>query len=253
MRWPGFRRVRNQVCKRVQRHLEELSCVDASQYRDYLDAHPEEWPVLDALCRVTVTRFYRDKQVFAMLMDEVLPALARAALERHAERLHVWCVGCASGEEPYTIAIAWQLELAERFPDLAMVILATDADAGLLERAAQACYGWSAVRNLPAAWREAAFVAQEDSFCLKSAFKTAVHFQQQDVRRSLPQGCYDLICCRNLAFTYFEPALQIHVAGALYERLLQGGVLLLGVREKLPDAGLRFRAISERLALYRRS
>jgi chemotaxis protein methyltransferase CheR len=252
MRWPGFRRVRSQVCKRIQRRMDDLSCPDAAQYRTFLQAHPEEWPVLDALCRVTVTRFYRDTQVFALLVRDVLPDLARAALQRHVECLRVWCVGCASGEEPYTLSIAWQLELAARFPQLACEILATDADAELLTRAAQACYGWSAVRNLPPDWRAAAFETDDSRFCLKPAFKTAVHFLQQDVRTAAPPGDFALICCRNLAFTYFETELQVQVAETLYDRLVPGGVLLLGVREQLPEAGPRFQPLSERLALFRR-
>ena len=252
MRWPGFRRVRNQVCKRIQRRLNELSCTDARQYRHYLETHTEEWPILDVLCRVTVTRFYRDRQVFAVLLDKVLPELAGAALQRHADCLRIWCAGCASGEEPYTLAIAWQLELAARFPMLSLDILATDADGDLLTRAARACYGWSAVRNLPPSWRAVAFVVRDERFCLLPVFRRAVRFQQQDVRCDAPQGGFDLICCRNLAFTYFDTAQQIQVVERLHERLLPGGILLLGVRERPPVVGPAFEILSERLALFRR-
>jgi chemotaxis protein methyltransferase CheR len=252
MRWPGFRRVRNQVCKRIQRRMNELSCEDAGRYRVYLESHAGEWPILDALCRVTVTRFYRDRQAFAILLDEVLPELAGAALRRHADCLRIWCTGCASGEEPYTLAIAWQQELAARFPALSLDILATDADGELLRRADRACYAWSAVRSLPADWRAAAFAVRDERFCLLPAFRTAVRFEQQDVRYDTPPGGFDLICCRNLAFTYFDTALQIQVAERLNERLLPGGILLLGVRERPPVAGPAFEILSERLALFRR-
>ena len=251
MRWPGFRRVRNQVCKRIRRRMNELSCTDAGQYRGYLETHAGEWPILDALCRVTVTRFYRDRQVYAVLRDKVLPELAGAALRRNAGCLRIWCAGCASGEEPYTLAIAWQLELAARFRTLPLDILATDADGDLLRRASRACYGWSAVRNLPSGWRTAAFDMRDERFCLLPAFRTAVRFEQQDVRYDTPPGGFDLICCRNLAFTYFDTALQIQVAERLNERLLPGGILLLGVRERPPVAGPAFEILSERLALFR--
>lgn len=252
MRWPGFRRVRGQVCKRIQRRLDQLSCPDLEQYRVYLRAHPREWEVLDGLSRVTVTRFYRDKQVFNLLVEHTLPELARTAQGHHAERLQLWCAGCASGEEPYTLSIAWQLSLAARFPALAIHILGTDADAGLLARADRACYGWSAVKNLPTAWREAAFDRHRDDFCLKPAYRGAVQFLQQDLRIASPSCRFDLICCRNLAFTYFDSLLQQRVAELLHARLRQGGVLLLGVHERLPEATQGFEILSERLALFRR-
>lgn len=148
MRWPGFCRVRTQVCKRIRRRMTELSCPNVGAYRLYLEAHPEEWANLDAMCRITVTRFYRDRPVFQVLMQEVFPDLARAALARGAQSLRFWSAGCGSGEEPYTLSIGWQLELAERFPGLTLDILATDADSGLLTRASEAFYPWSAVSSV---------------------------------------------------------------------------------------------------------
>jgi chemotaxis protein methyltransferase CheR len=252
LRWPGFRRVRNQACKRIQRRMTALSCPDVAAYRLYLDEHPEEWTRLDAYCRITVTRFYRDKRVFQTLMEDVLPELARAALARSAPALRVWCAGCGSGEEPYTLAIGWQLQLAERFPDLALDILATDADDGLLSRASEACYTWSAVRNLPSAWRSEAFQVRDGRYCLSPAFRTAVRFRCHDLRTPLHEGGFDLICCRNLAFTYFEHDLQLRAAQALHDRLLLGGVLVLGVHERLPEGGPDFLVVSNRLGLYRK-
>jgi chemotaxis protein methyltransferase CheR len=252
LRWPGFRRVRKQACKRIQRRMTALSCPDVAAYRLYLDEHPEEWASLDAFCRITVTRFYRDRRVFQTLMDDVLPELARAALARSARTLRVWCAGCGSGEEPYTLAIGWQLQLARRFPGLVLDILATDADDDLLSRASEACYAWSAVRNLPPDWFARAFRLHDERYCLKPEFRTAVRFRSHDLRTPLDEGGFDLICCRNLAFTYFEHDLQLQAAQAFHERLLPGGVLVLGVHERLPEGGPGFSGISERLALYRK-
>src|SRR5438477_9810042 len=107
MRWDGFRKVRRQVCRRIERRSRELGLTDLAAYRDYLERRPDEWARLDALCRVTISRFYRDRETFAALEQEVLPALARGGAE-----IEVWSAGCASGEEPYTLALLWKLELA---------------------------------------------------------------------------------------------------------------------------------------------
>ena len=76
MRWDGFRKVRRQVRKRLARRLRELGLADTEAYRDYLRRHAEEWHYLDTLCRITISRFYRDKGVYAALSEQVLPTLA---------------------------------------------------------------------------------------------------------------------------------------------------------------------------------
>ena len=79
MRWPGFRKVRRQVCKRIDRRLRELGLPDLAAYRIRLGQDSTEWKFLDGACRITISRFYRDRGVFDALGANVLPALARAA------------------------------------------------------------------------------------------------------------------------------------------------------------------------------
>ncbi|MGD8595209.1 MAG: chemotaxis protein CheR, partial [Gammaproteobacteria bacterium] len=73
MRWPGFRKVRAQVCKRIDRRLRQLAIEDIHTYKTYLHEHKLEWRVLDELCRITISRFYRDKAMFGFLTEHVLP------------------------------------------------------------------------------------------------------------------------------------------------------------------------------------
>ncbi len=79
MRWGGFRKVRRQVCRRIRRRMEELNLPDIEAYRRRLSTHPDEWRVLDDLCRVSISRIYRDRRLFEFLSAEGLPALAAAA------------------------------------------------------------------------------------------------------------------------------------------------------------------------------
>ena len=162
MRWQGFRKVRRQVCKRIQRRLDELELGTERDYRAYLQAHPEEWQMLDRLCRVTISRFYRDKQVFAFLARAVLPELARGSLARGERTVTLWSAGCGSGEEPYTLALLWELALKSSFPELEVRILATDSDPNMIRRAQEARYSASSLQDLPTAWRGVAFVEVGD-------------------------------------------------------------------------------------------
>lgn len=99
MRWSRFRRVRNQVCKRLTRRLQELDLRSLDEYRAHLDAHAAEWDVLDGLCRITISRFYPDRGVFDTIQDPILPGMAHAALLRDDPVVHCWSAGCASATQ----------------------------------------------------------------------------------------------------------------------------------------------------------
>ncbi len=234
-RWAGFRRVRRHVCKRLDRRLRELGLNAVNDYRSFLGAHPEEWHSLDALSRITISRFYRDKGIFDALRDRVLPELAALAA-RQGQPLRCWSAGCAGGEEPYTVSILWGLELAPRFPGTTVEILATDADPEVLVRAKKGCYRRSSLNELPSGWLERAFRSDQDGgYCVRDIFLQPVMFLRQDLRREMPEGPFHLVLCRNLAFTYFDPASQRQVAEKLAGRLRHGGALVLGIHETLPQ------------------
>jgi chemotaxis protein methyltransferase CheR len=233
LHWPGFRRVRRQVCKRIERRAKTLGLGDAAAYRRYLEAHALEWDELKSLCTVSISRFYRDRAVFDCLAARVLPALARAALERRAARLECWSAGCASGEEPYTVAIMCQSILEMQFR-----VLGTDLDAALLARAQAGCYGASSLKELPAAWRSRAFQRRAKLFCLGANYRRGVEFERRDLLAEPPQREFDLVLCRNLAFTYFAPDPARAALERIAARLRPGGALVIGVHERLPpDAG----------------
>jgi chemotaxis protein methyltransferase CheR len=252
LRWPGFRKVRRQVCRRIAARLGELRLADAAAYRSHLQSNAGEWQALAALCTVSISRFYRDREVFDCLGAAVLPALAVAARERGAERLECWSAGCASGEEPYTLAIQWRLSV--HFPGLSLRILGTDVDARLLERAGAACYPASSLKALPPAWREQAFQTSGRQFCLRDEYKGAVELERQDLGAELPRRQFDLILCRNLAFTYFDAERARIALEGIADRLRPGGALVVGVHECLPQPAAGFepwpgcRAISRRRA-----
>ncbi len=235
LRWPGYRQVRKQVCKRIAARLKVLGLPDLIAYRAYLEHTVPEWGVLENLCHITISRFYRDRRVFEVLEREVLPALAEAARQRDEQRLACWSAGCASGEEPYTLRLLWELRLAARFPELGLSILATDADPQVIKRALVGCYRGSSLKELPAGWWEAAFVRCGDTYCLKPEYRCQVEFQLADIRSQMPSGPFHLILCRNLAFTYFEASTQKEVVEHLAERLYPGGALIMGAKEKLPQ------------------
>lgn len=237
MRWPGFRKVRRQVCKRVNRRLGELNLDGVAAYEEYLLGHGEEWAIVDRMCRITISSFYRDQGVFGCLAEEVLPTLLDQVMARGGKRLRCWSVGCASGEEPYTLAMLWELQLKEcRECDLQIV--ASDSDPAMLSRAKAACYTPGSLKELPAALLDPGFQGQGKHYCLRPEIAARVDFVCQDIREGALPGPFDLILCRNLAFTYFAEELQGRVLSSLHRCLAPGGALVIGCHETLPTNAL---------------
>jgi chemotaxis protein methyltransferase CheR len=247
LRWAGYRKVRGQVCKRLGRRLAELGLADLAAYEDFLEGHPSEWARLDGMCRVTISRFYRDRGVFDFLGEVVLPELARAAGERE---LRCWSAGCASGEEPYTLALV--RHFAAGRPGASFSVVATDSDPHLLERAEAAVYEPSSLKDLPESWKRECFEPARDGFRLRDSFRAPVDFRRCDVRDEMPDGPFDLILCRNLVFTYFEDTLQREVLSRMTDRLIRGGALVVGIHESLPAGEHRLGAWNDRAGVYRR-
>lgn len=251
--WSGLRRVRRQVSRRVGRRAAELGLADLAAYRAYLEAHPEEWTRLDAFCRIPISRFWRNAPVFEALAGEVLPALAADAQAHGRARMRAWSAGCASGEEPYSLSLLWAFRLAPGFPALRFEVVATDADAALLARAQAGCYRSGSLKELPEAWRKAAFAVRDGLWCLKPEYKTGVEFVVQDVRRAAPVGPFDLILCRNLAFTYFDAEGQRQALRRLLAALRAGGALVIGGKERLPEGAFPVTPWRPELRIYRKS
>lgn len=254
LRWSGYRKVRQRVCRRLRRRLVELGLADLGAYQRYLLEQEEEWGRLREICRIVISRFFRDQGLFDTLATTVLPELAASVKTCHTSTLRCWSIGCASGEEPYSLALLWQLHgaLAGLRGSMKLEILGTDIDPALLDRARRGCYPGSSLRELPRAWKRAGFTRRGDLFCLKEQFQSSVGFAIHDILRDqLPPTPFHLVFCRNLAFTYFDAAGQLLVQEKLARALVKGGILALGSHEGLQADG-NFVPWQEPLRIFRR-
>jgi chemotaxis protein methyltransferase CheR len=251
--------VQGQVESRLTARLRELGLRNLDAYRDCLQEHPDEWERLDAMCRITVSRFYRDPEVFDALCDTVLPVVAEKHLTERSGPVRAWSVGAASGEEPYTLRILWRHALRDRFDGRTLYVTASEAQAHMLERARRGCYQRGTLKDLPDAWVDQAFAydpARDDGthaepYCLRPLYRRHVTWRQEDVRTSMPDGPFSLVCCRNLVFTYFDAALQRRLLRAVLARLRPDGLLVLGTGESLPEGPWPLDRHDRDLPLYR--
>jgi chemotaxis protein methyltransferase CheR len=189
--------------------------------------------VLDGLTHITISRFFRDKSIFEALERRILPDIAaRAEAEKRQARF--WSAGCASGEEPYTLKILWDLAVAPAFPSVECSVVATDVDETILKRARKGCYSKGSLREMPEALLRQGFEQSGGLFCVRQHHHEGVSFLLQDLRSEAPDGRFDLILCRNVAFTYFQPPLQAEALDRIIGRLASPGYLVIGAGETLP-------------------
>ncbi|MDH5739847.1 MAG: hypothetical protein OEY77_05930 [Nitrospira sp.] len=253
LRWLGYRKVRRQVYKRISAHLQSLGLHSLDDYRSYLDTHPDEWEILDSSCWIPISRFYRDKSVFQFLEQEVLPSLARQVLAEGEIVLRCWSIGCAGGEEPYSLSLLWKLALEARFPTIRLAILATDIDDQAIARARRACYTPSSLKDLPESWRMKGFDRIAEGSSIKPEFREPVTFLKQDIRQAVPEETFQLILCRYLVFTYFDGPLQGNTLHDLVERMHVGGTIVIGKNERLPGGEFGLIPWSQKEGVYRRA
>jgi chemotaxis protein methyltransferase CheR len=252
MKWQGFRKVRRQVCKRVNRRIHQLQLPDVNAYEAYLRTYSSEWDVLDNFCRISISRFLRDKGVFECLGSQIFSALGQMTSACENKTIQCWSAGCASGEEAYTLALIWQFVLAPEYPGIDIHITATDTDQNLLERAERACYPASSIKELPDRWVARAFDWTGIRHCLHPNFREKVKFSLQDIRHAAPEGFFHMILCRNMAFTYFDTSLQQEILERIRDKLVGGGALVIGMHEVLPVQALDFVPWFPHLKIYRK-
>ena len=228
---------RRGVRRRVTRRMESLGIHDYLAYLRFLRGAPSERDALRSVLTVTISRFYRNRVAWETLSREVLLPLAG-----RKRPVRAWSAGCASGEEAYSLGIAWE-ELPGRKPPIS--VLASEVDSACLRRAAEGVYSESSIREVPRQVAERYFRKENGRFRLSAKVILSVELRRHDLLREEPPGRFDIVLCRNAAFTYFHPPRRIEVARRIAACLPTGGVLMLGRTEKLPaEAGAWFSPLS---------
>ena len=208
----------------------------------------------DLFCALTInlTRFFRDATTYAALRDEVLQPLVQERNGQGRRQFQAWSAGCASGEEPYSLAILLHQLLGRQSADWQIRILGTDLDRRMLERARSGIFGPFSFRGTQWPDLDRFFVAAEGGHAVVPEVMRWVRFRRHDLIREKPPGRFDLILCRNVLI-YFGRPQQVRLCTAFQQALKAGGVLVLGKTEILPRevAGL-FETVNLREHIYRK-
>lgn len=249
LNWRKYRR--RSARRHVEERLRELGLEDYSQYLERLRRDPEEAGRLPERMRVTVSRFFREKECWGELAEKVLPQLLKDRSQGTA--LRVWSIGCCNGEEPYSLAILLLSSFAAHVNSNTFEILATDIDEEVLARAHEGCYENGSLREVPTGFLGRFFILKDHWHCVVGPARSMVRFERQNfMEDSLPPQEFDLVLCRYLAFTYYRGDRQYRAAQRLWSAIRPGGALMIGRKEELglreeeffehwPGAGVTFR------------
>lgn len=214
--------------------MEQLGLHEFGLYLRHLRADPEEREFLRPLLTVTISRFYRNRRAFEALAQRVLPLLAA-----RSETVRAWSAGCASGEEPYTLRMVWEELLP---PGARLTVTATDIDDASLSRARAGLYEASSLREVPPEVAARRFRPEGDRFRISEGIRGGVSFLRHDLQHDDPPGTFDLVLCRNAAFTYFDRPARLRAAERIASALSPGGFLMIGRTETLPPGSERWLA-----------
>ncbi|MBX6324217.1 MAG: protein-glutamate O-methyltransferase CheR, partial [Rhodospirillaceae bacterium] len=223
------------LAERAEHRRAALGCSASEYVRRLLD--PRDDRELAALIdEITVgeTYFFRYPSQFDALRQAVIPAcVARRAGER---RLRLWSAGCASGAEPYSLAILLRLDLAGLLAGWEVSILATDINRRALDQARVGVFSKWELRTVGAELRRRCFVPAGTQWRIRPEFRAGLRFERQNLAAEIEAfalrhaGDFDVILCRNVMI-YFGAEVMRRVIRGLAECLAPGGWLLVGHAE----------------------
>lgn len=233
------------VQKRVSHRIRELRIDSFEKYYYYLVYHQNRDSELEYLLDLITTHetyFFREERQLLAFEQEILPQILS---EKQASRtLRIWSAGCATGEEPYSIAILCTEKEELRSWDVD--IFASDLSQRVIQSARKGIYPESSFRSTPESFKERYFVQVDDHhYRIQDHLRQMVTFGKLNLLDEQKAGLFgelDVIFCRNVII-YFDNEAKKKVIENLYRRLRKNGFLLLGHSESLLSLSTKFRLV----------
>jgi two-component system CheB/CheR fusion protein len=238
----------NTIVRRINRRivLNKLATLDA--YAQFLWNNTRELDALYSDVLINVTSFFRNPEAFDVLKRAVFPKLVQ---EKRDEPVRFWVLGCSTGQEPYSLAMAFT-EFCDRIPRAPKLqIFATDLNEALLDKGRAALYPKSMMQDVSPERLRRFFVEQEGGYRIIKPLRDAVVFARQNLLNDPPFSRMDLISCRNLLI-YIEAGLQRKVMPTFHYALRPKGFLFLGASESIGPFADLFETVDKKYRIYSR-
>jgi two-component system, chemotaxis family, CheB/CheR fusion protein len=221
---------RSTIQRRIAKRMATVQTERYDDYLDYLELHGDEFAELFNTLLINTTGFFRDPPTWEYLASDVAPQLLAA--RQNDAPIRVWCAGCASGEESYTVAMVLARVMGDaRFRDR-VKIYATDVDEEALDLARHGAYLPRQIEDVPAEALERFFERSDQRYVFRKDLRRCVIFGRNDLVQDAPISRIDLLVCRN-TLMYFTAETQSQVLRRFHFALDDDGYLLLGKSEML--------------------
>lgn len=237
------------VTRRIERRMGLCNVSTLGAFADLLRSDPPELDNLYQDMLIGVTKFFRDPACFEYFEQEIAPSILRNADPDAGVR--VWCPGCATGEEPFSIAMVLheQARLLKRPLDIK--IFASDVHPDSLRTGSVSTYSEAAVQHVSKERLGTHFEVVGNDYRIRKHIRQLVVFAPHNLLQEPPFTSLDLVSCRNLLI-YFDHAAQNRALTLFHFGLRQNGVLFLGPSETVGELNNEFRVIHDRFRFYRK-
>jgi two-component system CheB/CheR fusion protein len=239
------------VKRRIERRMGVHGFNTLALYERFVRENPQELDLLFKELLIGVTSFFRDPPVWQELADRVLPDLL--ARRTAGVGLRAWVVGCSTGEEAYSLAMAFrEVADAQSTPDAwKLQIFATDLSADAIAVARRGHFPATIAADVTPGRLGRFFHTEGDGYLIHKEIREMILFAQQDVILDPPFTRLDILSCRNLMI-YFNAALQQRLLPLFHYVMRPGGVLVLGGSETVGRSASLFSPLDQKLRLYLR-
>jgi two-component system CheB/CheR fusion protein len=235
------------VMRRVTRRMQVVRCGSLGEYAQYLITNPEEAHELFGDLLISVTQFFRDPGAYEVLAEKAIRPMLD---EPPAEGIRAWVVGCATGEEAYSLAMLVMEEAERRRTAVPIQIFATDLDEGALGTGRQGRYPASIEADVSEERLHRFFVREGPHYRIKKEVRDTVLFATHSVLKDPPFMRIDMVSCRNLLI-YLERQLQQQVCTLFHYGLRPHGFLFLGTAETVEAVPDSYFPVDREARLYR--
>ena len=236
------------IQRRITRRMVLTKHTTLEDYAQFLRGNTQELEALYSDCLISVTSFFRNPEAFELLKRKVFPKLLQ---ERGDKPMRVWVLGCSTGQEAYSIAMAF-LETVEKFPRAGQLqVFATDLNEALLEKARQGLYTKNLAQDVSPERLRRFFTQEVGGYRVVKSLRDMIVFARQNLISDPPFSRLDLISCRNLLI-YLEPSVQKKALPTFHYSLKPEGFLFLGASESIGNFTDLFQPVDRKHKVYLR-
>ena len=237
------------MMRRIAVRMSVLNIARPGEYLKYIAEHKQEADLLFRDLLINVTSFFRDPDHFETLRKQIIPEIVENC-EEHGE-IRVWCAGCSTGEEAYSIAILFAEEVSRTKVECKVIVFGTDIDEAALMKARAGQYPDSIRENVSAELLDRYFVPRNSGYEVGARLREMVRFSRHSFVKDPPFSKLDLVSCRNVLI-YFKEKLQETAVRVFHYALVEGGYLFVGPSENPAPVHEYFNEASSRARIFRR-